>query len=359
MVVQNGGDGPSMVPLKSARHAEVEHIPELTRPILLPLEIQAMIIEQVAADLDFESRIYPVATRNTLRALCTVSKYFESLAIRYLYTLVHLTTATQLAAFRKAIAYFGRPTALAKHVRTFSVSSTVHIASFQFAQDLVVVLQTLRPSLERLLLDVRRRHYFRQSSSTGGESVGLLQAYDYTLGRYTPCPSPWALFKTPWPKLVEASVSEGLRQYIGPSSFPQAFDNVRRLALGYTVVTADLMDRLLEFTSLEVLVLVDSCIRWTDFGQTSPTERITALMRKSPVLRRFVWVVTPRPLWDMEEMASINAILHDAEVLGRVPGVEVIYRAEMEQNTDDTLPDGLTGPRFAGEGAKAGWLWRL
>ncbi|KAG8711034.1 hypothetical protein FRC12_010019 [Ceratobasidium sp. 428] len=355
MALQSGGDGTYTIPSKSARRTEIERIPEATRAILLPLEIQAMVIEQVAADLDPESRIYPVATRDTLRALCVVSKYFESIAIRYLYMLVHLTSAVQLSAFQKAIAYFGRPTALAKYVRTFSISSTTHIASFQFAQDLIVVLQTLRPWATRLLLDVRRRHHLRQTS--GAMYTPILQAYELM---HCPRRSAGVIFdelRTPWPNLIEVSISEGLAQYIGSSPLPRAFGNTRRLALGYAIVTTDLINSLLEMTSLEVLILVNSRIRWSDF-QTSPAESIAAFMQKSPALRRLIWLITPRPLWDMEEMTSISTIAHDAKVLCSVPDAEVIYWPHEELNTNDILPDSLPGSALVGEGAKAGWLWK-
>ncbi|KAG9103348.1 hypothetical protein FRC06_011346 [Ceratobasidium sp. 370] len=349
MVPQMNGDGP---PIVSSRYIKTECIPEATP---LPLEIQAMIIEQVAADLDADNRIYSVATRDTLRALCTVNKYFESIAIRHLYTLVHLTSATQLAAFRKAIAYFGRPTALAKHVRTFSISSTTHIASYQFAQDLVTVLHALRPWVERLLLDVRRRHYFRQTSSSGGQDIGILQSAEHSNSR--PAISPTAVFSAPWPRLIEASVSEGLDQYLRLPRLPRAFDNVQRLALGYTVITTELVDRLLEMPSLEMLVMVNSSVRWSNLEWTTPAGPILALMYKSLTLCRLVWLVTQRPLWDMPETMSMSAVLHDAEVLCSVPGVEVIY--DEGQSTDDTLPDGLSGPRRVGEGARDGSLWKL
>ncbi|KAG9100451.1 hypothetical protein FS749_015318 [Ceratobasidium sp. UAMH 11750] len=350
MVPQLNGDGPPMISAKSFRFIKVEYGFEATPPVHLPLEIQAMIIEQVAADIGADNRIYSIATRNTLRALCTVNKYFESIAIRHLYTLVHLTSATQLAAFRKAIAYFGRPTALAKHVRTFSISSTTHIASYQFAQDLVTVLHALRPSVERLLLDVRRRHYFRQTSSSGGQDIGILQIAG-------PAISAIAVFGTPWPKLIEASVSEGLDQYLRLPHFPRAFDNVQRLALGYTAITTELVDRLLEMSSLEMLVMVSSSVVWSNLEWTTPAEPITKLMRKSPALRRLVWLVTQRPSWDMPETMGTGAVLYDANVLCSVPGVEVMYHGG--QNTDETLADGLSGPRLVGEGARDGALWKL
>jgi len=77
-------------------------------------------------------------------------------------------------------------------------------------------------------------------------------------------------------------------------------------------------------------------------------------MNHSPNLRRLVWVVTPRPQWDMDETWISQT--SDAELLSNVPGVEVIYQPG-NQCTDDTLPDGLVGPRFLGEGAKSGLLW--
>lgn len=313
-----------------------------------------MIIDQVAADLDPErpplSRIYSVSTRNTLRTLCTVSKFFESIAIRYLYTLVHLTDATQLAAFRKAITYFaGRPTALAKHVRTFSISSTTHIASYQFAQDMVTVLYVLRPWLERLLLDVRRRHNFRQTSSSGGQDIGIMQGGDNKLI------TAMAVFGSPWPNLIEASASEGLDQYLRMPRLPRAFDNLQKLALGHTIISANVVERLLEMPFLEELVMVNSSIQWSDFERAVPAEPIATLMLHSSCLRRFVWIVTPRPQWDMDEIASI--VLYDAELLCNVPGVEVIY-GPGEQNADDTLPDGLSGPRLLGEGIRGGSLWK-
>ncbi|KAG8746484.1 hypothetical protein FRC10_004924 [Ceratobasidium sp. 414] len=355
MVPQLNGDGPPTISAKPSRYIKMEYTPEATPPVLLPLEIQAMIIEQVAADLDVDSRIYSVATRDTLRTLCTVNRYFESIAIRHLYTLVHLTSTTQLAAFRKAIAYFGRPTALAKYVRTFSISSTTHIASYQFAQDLVTVLHALHPWVERLLLDVRRRHYFRQTSSAGGQDIGILQSAGHSSMR--PFHSPTAVFGAPWPKLIEASVSEGLDQYLQLPRLPRAFDNVQRLALGYTDITTELVDRLLEMSSLGMLVMVNSSVQWSDFEWTTPAEPIVALMHKSPALRRLVWLVTQRPPWDMPETMNMDAALYDAEVLCSVPGVEVIY--DGGQNTDDTLPGGLSGPRLVGEGARNGSLWKL
>jgi len=48
-------------------------------------------------------------------------------------------------------------------------------------------------------------------------------------------------------------------------------------------------------------------------------------METSPSLRRIVWVVAPRPQWDMEETWSSQMAFSDAELLRNVHGVEVIY----------------------------------
>ncbi|QRV81115.1 hypothetical protein RhiJN_09130 [Ceratobasidium sp. AG-Ba] len=345
---------------KTTQHIAGERTPEEPHLVLLPLEIQAMVIGQVAGNPDSDARIYSTETRNALRALCTVNKYFESIAIRYLYTLVHLTSASQLAAFRKAVAFFGKPTALAKHVRTFSMSTTGLIASLQLANDMAIVLHVLRPTVERLFLDIRRRHHFRQTTSSGGQDIGILQSGEF---RSNGLPfSATSLFLNPWPKLIEVSVSEGLDQYLRLVRLPpRAFDNVRRLALGYTAITADFIDRLLEMPFLETLVMVNSHVRWSDFdGRSSPSEPIAALMRKSPALRRLVWLVTARPQWDMEESLSTNTVLRDTKMfsLCNVPGVKVVVQPK-EQNIDDTLPDGLSGPCLVGESAKDGSLWEL
>lgn len=312
-----------------------------------------MVIDELATDHDAEwssSRIYSTTTRNTLRTLCTVNKFFESVAIRHLYTRVHLTSADQLAAFRKAIAYFGRPTDLARHVRTFSIFTTTHIASYQFAQDLVATLHVLRPRLEHLLLDVRRRHHFRQTSSSGGQDIGILNGGD------TKATTAFNVFNSPWPRLIEVSISEGLDQYLRMTHLPWAFENVKRLALGHTAITTNTISRLLQMPHLEELLMVNSSVRWSDFERTSPTEPIAALMERSSSLRRLVWVVAPRPQWDMDETWSTQMAFSDAELLCSVPGVEVIYQPG-DQCTDDILPDGLVGARFLGEGARSGLLW--
>lgn len=312
-----------------------------------------MIIDELAADHNAEwpsSRIYSTTTRNTLCALCTVNRFFESVAIRHLYTRVHLTSADQLSAFRKAVAYFGRPTDLARHVRTFSIFSTTHIASYQFAQDLVATLHVLRPRLESLLLDVRRRHHFRQTSSSGGQDIGILNGGD------TKAATAFSIFNTPWPRLVEVSISEGLDQYLRMTHLPWAFENVKRLALGHTTITTSTISRLLQMPRLEELLVANSSVRWSDFERTSPTEPITALMETSPSLRRIVWVVAPRPQWDMEETWSSQMAFSDAEQLRNVHGVEVVYLPG-DQCGDDILPDGLVGARFLGEGARSGLLW--
>ncbi|KAB5590618.1 hypothetical protein CTheo_5928 [Ceratobasidium theobromae] len=327
----------------------------ITAP-LLPLEIQALVISFVANghDLDWppQSRIYTPMIRDTLRALCMVSKFFESVAIRYLYSRVHISYPEQLAAFRRAIAYFGRPTALARYVRTLSISCTTHIASYQFAQDLVTVLHVVYPNIERLLLDVRRRHSFRKSSSSGGHDMGILSGGD------TKLVTAIAIFNTPWPNLTEVSISEGLDQYLRMTQLPLAFHNVRKLALGYTTITTNIIHRLIQMPSLEELILVNSSIRWSDFERTVPAEPIATLMTSSSNLHRLVWVITSRPQWDLDDDWNEQMMFRDAELLCNVPGVEVIY-GPGDNFCDDILPDGLMGPRFLGENAKSGALWEL
>ncbi|GAB1522138.1 hypothetical protein RhiTH_005248 [Rhizoctonia solani] len=319
----------------------------------LPPELHAIIIDYVATYEDEPNwlAVKPMI-RDTLRALCMVNKYFESLAVRYLYSRVHITTQSQLAAFRKAIAYFGRPTALARYVRTFSISCTTHIASYQFSDDLLAVLHALHLNLERLLLDVRRRQHFRPTRSPNGQDTGPV----ILCGGTSKLVTPTSIFNMPWPKLIEVSISEGLDQYVRLSHLPQAFDNVKRLALGYTMLTEHTIRTLKSLPWLEELVLVNSSIRWSDFKQALPPDPIITLLNDSPNLRRFVWMMTPRPRWDMENSWDDQTTFDDAEHLSNVPDVEVFYWPEI-QSDEETLQEGLAGPRFLGESAKYGTLW--
>ncbi|KAL5638942.1 hypothetical protein ACGC1H_003344 [Rhizoctonia solani] len=323
----------------------------------LPPEIHAIIIGYVAncegePGWSPNSRNYGPLVRSTFHALCLVNKLFESIAVRYLYSRVHITTQTQLAAFRKAIAYFGQPTALARYVKTLSISSTTHIASYQFSNDLVVVLHALHSSLERLLLDVRRRHLFHPSHSPNAQDRGPV----ILCGGASKVIAPTLVFNLSWPRLIEVSISEGLDQYVHLSYLPRAFDNVKRLALGYTMLTGHTIRTLTGLPWLEELVLVNSTIRWSDFKQSVPPEPMIRLMSDSPNLRRFVWIITPRPRWDMENSWDEQATVDDAEHLSNVPGVEVFYWPEI-QSDEETRQEGLAGPRFLGESAKYGSLW--
>ncbi|CAE6444106.1 unnamed protein product [Rhizoctonia solani] len=319
----------------------------------LPPEIHAIIIDYVATYEDEPKWLVakPII-RDTLRALCMVNKYFEFLAVRHLYSRVHITTQSQLSSFRKAIAYFGRPTALAGYVRTFSISCTAHIASYQFSDDLLTVLHALHLNLERLLLDVRRRQYFRPSRLPNGQDTGPV----ILCGGISKLVTPTSIFNIPWPKLIEASISEGLDQYVRLTHLPQAFDNVKRLALGYTMLTEHTVRILTTLPRLEELVLVNSSIRWSDFKQTIPPEPIASLLNNSPHLRRLVWMMAPRPRWDMENSWDGQVTFDDAEHLSSVPGVEVVYWPEI-QCDEEMLLEGLAGPRFLGESAKYGSLW--
>ncbi|KAJ1303814.1 hypothetical protein OPQ81_008236 [Rhizoctonia solani] len=179
----------------------------------LPPEIHAVIIDYVASHEDGpdwlpNSRIFKPLIRDTFHALCLVNRLFESLAVRHLYSRVHITTQAQLAAFRKAVAYFGRPTALARYVQTFSISCTTHIASYQVSDDLITVLYALHPNLERLLLDIRTRHHFRPSHSPNTQDTGPV----ILCGGASKFATPSSIFNLSWPKLTEVSISEGLDQ---------------------------------------------------------------------------------------------------------------------------------------------------
>jgi hypothetical protein len=166
-----------------------------------------------------------------------------------------------------------------------------------------------------------------------------------------------AVFNMSWPNLVEVSISEGLDQYLRMTRLPLAFNNAKRLALGYTRITANILRRLMQMPSLEELILVNSSICWSEFERTVPTEPIATLMNESPSLHRLVWIITPRPQWDMDEWND-QMTFYDAELLGEVPGVEIIYGPGDDLHNDN-LPEGLMGPRLLGESAKNGTLWEL
>ncbi|KAH7334044.1 hypothetical protein B0J17DRAFT_122472 [Rhizoctonia solani] len=323
----------------------------------LPPEIHAIIIDYVAVCENEpnwlpSSRIYSPLVQSTFHALCLVNKLFESLAVRHLYAQVHITTQAQLAAFRKAIAYFGQPTALARYVQTLSISCTTHIASYQFSDDLLTVLHVLHPNLVRLLLDIRRRHLFRPSRSPNAQDTGPV----ILCGGASKIATPSFVFNLSWPKLIEVSISEGLDQYVRLKHLPRAFDNVKRLALGYTMLTGHMIRTLAGLPWLEELVLVNSTIRWSDFKYIVPPGPMITLMNDSPNLRRFVWIITPRPRWDTENSWDEQATINDAEQLSNVPDIEVFYWPEI-QSDEESLQEGLAGPRFLGESAKYGTLW--
>ncbi|KDN42642.1 hypothetical protein RSAG8_06599, partial [Rhizoctonia solani AG-8 WAC10335] len=212
-------------------------------------------------------------------------------------------------------------------------------------------MHALHPNLERLLLDIRRRHLFRPSHSPNAQDTGPV----ILCGGASEFVTPTSIFNLSWPKLTEVSISEGLDQYVRLTHLPRAFDNVKRLALGYTILTQHTIQTLTGLSWLEELVLVNSTIRWSDFKHTIPPEPMVALMSDSPNLRRFVWIITPRPRWDMENSWDEQATADDAEHLSNVPGVEVFYWPEIQ--SDEEALQGLAGPRFLGESAKHGTLW--